>query len=502
MVNRAKQQQREAARAPPRDDAVADRYLLRFVLEAHTDRFRYLELDALLRSAGLDPTSCYDRPSAAAAAGEEPYVVLRAPSPRLLRDVVTRAILVRDALEIWGVGADHGACAAHAAALEGTDVFFGEETTWCLGVEAYGVGLDLGAQEAVRNQYRDAFRCRGRVRLKGADVRYRVVEVYDEARPAKGAAPARCYAGRVVAASRARELVSKLDLKQRLYLGPTALDAELALIMANAAGVREGCYSLDAFAGTGSILVACAALGGRCLGSDIDWKVLRGKHVSERDSGERRRGALPRKQPSAALQPLHADDKERRTIFANFRQYGLPLPEILRMDSSRFFDSFRGPSIEGAFDCVVSDPPYGVRAGARCAGKDGAVKPVPDELRREHVPATKPYATADVLCDLLEIAARCLKQGGRLAYLLPATNDLTPEDVPRHPALTLVACEPQQLSTKYARWLVVMVKGRDWSARDWTPAVRAGVRRGADAPFAALKEKLALPPAPPPAPKR
>ena len=32
MVNRAKQQQREAARAPPRDDAVADRYLLRFVL--------------------------------------------------------------------------------------------------------------------------------------------------------------------------------------------------------------------------------------------------------------------------------------------------------------------------------------------------------------------------------------------------------------------------------------------------------------------------------------
>ena len=84
MVNRAKQQQREAARAPPRDDAVADRYLLRFVLEAHTDRFRYLELDALLRSAGLDPTSCYDRPSAAAAAGEEPYVCLlyTSPSPR------------------------------------------------------------------------------------------------------------------------------------------------------------------------------------------------------------------------------------------------------------------------------------------------------------------------------------------------------------------------------------------------------------------------------------
>ena len=72
-------------------------------------------------------------------------------------------------------------------------------------------------------------------------------------------------AGRVVAASRARELVSKLDLKQRLYLGPTALDAELALIMANAAGVREGCYSLDTFAGTGSILVACAALGGHKL---------------------------------------------------------------------------------------------------------------------------------------------------------------------------------------------------------------------------------------------
>lgn len=493
MVNRAKQQQREAARAPLDAHGVALTYLLRFVLEAHTDSFRYLELDALLRHQGLDPRACYER-DAAQSPGAEPYVVVRLPSPRVMREVVQRAILIRDALEIWGSGEDHAACARRAATVDGADALFGPETTWCLGAEAYGISLDLATQEAIRAHYRGVFRCRGRVRLKDADVRYRVTEVFAAARPT--GAPARCYCGRVVAASGARELVSRLCLKQRLYLGPTALDAELALIMANAAGVDRGARVLDPFAGTGSILVACAVHGCHCFGTDIDWKVLRGKHLGERDSGERRRGSLPRKQPSARLPALHADDRSRRTVFTNFRQYGLPLPEILRLDASRFFDSFHA-GVEGAFDCVVSDPPYGIRAGARCAGKEGAVKPVPDALRSEHVPATRPYATADVLCDLLEIAARTLRPGGRLAYLLPAANGLREGDVPTHPALRLLSVAPQRLSAKYSRYLVVMRKARDWSARDWTPAVRDGVRAGADVPFAELKAKLALPPPPP-----
>ena len=52
-----------------------------------------------------------------------------------------------------------------------------------------------------------------------------------------------------------------LDLKKRLYLGPTSLDPSLALIMANMGGVKKGHLAFDPFAGTASILVALAHFG-------------------------------------------------------------------------------------------------------------------------------------------------------------------------------------------------------------------------------------------------
>ena len=82
--------------------------------------------------------------------------------------------------------------------------------------------------------------------------------------------------------------------------------------------------------------------------------------------------------------------KTQATVFANFRQYGLPLPEIVRADAARLFDCFRG--VGAAFDAVVADPPYGLRAGARCSGSAHEAKPVPAHHRAEHVPATKPSA--------------------------------------------------------------------------------------------------------------
>lgn len=52
-----------------------------------------------------------------------------------------------------------------------------------------------------------------------------------------------------------------VDLKKRLYLGPTSLDPSLALIMANMGGVKRGHLAFDPFAGTASILVALAHFG-------------------------------------------------------------------------------------------------------------------------------------------------------------------------------------------------------------------------------------------------
>ena len=482
-------------------EGVSLRFLLRFIVEKHTVNFRYAELDALLEAQGLDPRLAYAAPDLEERAGDVPYCVCAFPSAAACAAVVRKAILVRDAVEIWGEGADHGACAERVAALpaEATAPFAAE--SWCAHVEGFGASLSGAEQEAVRAHYRDALPFRGKVRLKGAASQYRIVERYDVVNGDSGKAckrprPTQCYFGRVIAASRARELVHACDLKRRIFLGPTALDNELALVMANCAGCGDRNVCLDPFSGTGSILVACALFGGFCFGTDIDWKVLRGKRQGENDGAVRRRGMRPRKEASLEVQGLADEDRGTKTCFSNFRQYGLPAPEILRLDASRFFDSFASHRVEGLVDCVVSDPPYGIRAGARCSGaaKDD-VKEVPDHLRAGHVPATQPYAVADVLADLLEISARCLRDGGKLAYLLPATVDFdAAKHCPSHPALTFKHACAQPISQKYARYLVVMQKTRPWKEADWTKETRALVKASVDAPYENLKAKLQEPP--------
>lgn len=62
------------------------------------------------------------------------------------------------------------------------------------------------------------------------------------------------YFGREVTEGN-REVVTTFDLKKRPYLGPTSMDNELALVMANMALAGEGKLCFDPFVGTGSILV-------------------------------------------------------------------------------------------------------------------------------------------------------------------------------------------------------------------------------------------------------
>ncbi|KAJ1456463.1 hypothetical protein M885DRAFT_174075 [Pelagophyceae sp. CCMP2097] len=198
----------------------------------------------------------------------------------------------------------------------------------------------------------------------------------------------------------------------------------------------------------------------------------------------RRRAGLARGTQAAPVETEASDSK--KTLFSNFQQYGLPAPEIVRLDASRFFESW-APANEEVFDAIVTDPPYGIRAGARCTGSAAGelVKVVPEHLRADHVPATQPYPVADVIADLLTIAARTLKTGsGRLAYLLPATTDFDPaNDTPRHPCLELVNACPQPISAKYARWLIVMRKVQPWAPEFASPETRAMVKASADAPW-------------------
>lgn len=132
-----------------------------------------------------------------------------------------------------------------------------------------------------------------------------------------------------------------LTLKERRYLGPTSMDHELACLMCNQAHVRPGTLVLDPFVGTGSILLAAASYGARVVGSDIDLRVLRDGKVDE-----------------AGCQV---------NVYTNFRDYGLADPAgLVRCDTSH--PPWRAGA-QGLVDAIMTDPPYGSRAGAmRCAG--------------------------------------------------------------------------------------------------------------------------------------
>jgi hypothetical protein len=46
-----------------------------------------------------------------------------------------------------------------------------------------------------------------------------------------------------------------------------------------------------------------------------------------------------------------------RSIWDNFRAYGLPRPEVMRMDNHLFAQHCRASVVEGMFDAIVTDPP-------------------------------------------------------------------------------------------------------------------------------------------------
>jgi len=128
--------------------------------------------------------------------------------------------------------------------------------------------------------------------------------------------------------------------------------------MANQAQVRRGDWVLDAFVGTGSLLIPAAFFQGQCFGADIDPRVLQGWGV----------GQINKSSSYYKADPAHVNAFKPK-ILLNFEQYGLPPPEVLRMDSTR--GRFRESA--GLFDCIICDPPYGLRAMSRVQGQKSEV---------------------------------------------------------------------------------------------------------------------------------
>lgn len=106
------------------------------------------------------------------------------------------------------------------------------------------------------------FLFQGKVNLRNPDHEFWFIEIdnYDSNNGLPPIVGKRIFFGREIGAAD-RKLLPTYQLKSRVYIGPTAMDAEMAFLMANQGLAAPGKLVYDPFVGTGSILVAAAHFG-------------------------------------------------------------------------------------------------------------------------------------------------------------------------------------------------------------------------------------------------
>ena len=230
-----------------------------------------------------------------------------------------------------------------------------------------------------------------------------------------------------------RDLIVKYDVKKRPYIGTTSMDAELSLIMANMGCIKDSLsIGNDPFAGTGSLLLAMSAMGAFTVGGEIDSRQLRGGATFDKTK---------RPQWDRVLLKCHVPEG---TVdwWSNVVHYQLT-DKVLGCLVSDIASSPLSDS--PLFDCIVTDPPYGIRAGVRKGGRDEGQLGFGGQL---HIDT--------IIIELLNYSAKKLRLGGRLVFWFP----VVPEDNlpnPSHPSFRLLYCSVQECG-KWSRRLLTMEK--------------------------------------------
>ena len=237
--------------------------------------------------------------------------------------------------------------------------------------------------------------------------------------PLRWAVAARVSGAAAMLATLARQAVAARPL-----CGSTPIKPELSFIMANLARVRRGSLCVDPFCGTGSLLMAAAALGAHTLGTDIDVATLLGTGCASGEGSDVGAGTRA----------------NCASVSGSEREEG-PAPELVGCDVL----SARHPCLRlrRLVDCIITDPPYGLRHPEwRTSVPDGALdadegateaEAAAGEAQRQRRRTT---TRADheqlhalqlqVYTKVFELAAGLLVSGGRLVFLFPlkaATSD-------------------------------------------------------------------------------
>ncbi|KAL8271312.1 hypothetical protein Esti_004751 [Eimeria stiedai] len=437
-----------------------------FVHHNDYNGFRIEELEALATLEGVDPASLWDGCKRPPSDSEEQFVFVNIPTEDFCLKVMQRSLLIKAFVEVWAEGETYEEVLRELQThkIEVIRKWVNSERTWAFKFGAFGKSLSSEVQKKKMGIFAPLFKGDEKVDLLHPDTTLAVAEQWAHQKHVE--APVRIYFGRqIVHKSKDLPFWWRYRLPVRPVLGPTSLDCELAFVMCNQGLVEANHVVLDPFVGTGGLLIAAAHYGAWCFGADIDIRVLKGYGVSYIN-------------PHLNLQNKNTD------VFRNFDDYGLRRPEIVRCDNAAWVwrlpceDDGQSTKPGGSMpeekatdedriaaylrrrlaggkpwvDCIMTDPPYGIRAGARQSGHTKKCKrnqqTRSNEDRLTYISPTVIYNSRAVVSDLLNLSSRLLVDGGRLVFLLPVELPSTPDalDSLSHENLDLVATSLQQLS--------------------------------------------------------
>lgn len=394
------------------------------------EEFRLPELEALATIEGVQMTYNPDDYSL-----ESPFLIVEIESAEEAALLLKRAILIKTIIELWGAGSSWDELIDKVKENpERWPQYL--HTSFKFSVVGFGGTIEMKDKPKIIDRF-SFTGFLGKIDLKNPEEEFLLIADYGIDPNVKIAHT--FYMGRLVGHGQ-RDLIEKFNVKKRKYIGNTTMDAELSLIMANQALCAPGKLVYDPFVGTGSFLMTCAHFGAMTMGSDIDGRQIRGKG--------------------------------KTSVHSNSEQYGLKG----RVLDTLVFDVCHAPWRKfnrGLFDAIVTDPPYGVRAGAKTLGRKDPSKQASEprmaveegvysHLLPDYIPPTKPYEMSEVVADLLMFAVKFLVLGGRLVYWLPTvTEDYTIDDLPTHPCMELISnCE--QAFGQWSRRLITMEKIKEW----------------------------------------
>lgn len=433
------------------------------------------------------------------------FLIIRLPNDQAATDICSRAVLVKTIYRLWAYDTTYAQMAENLKQIpeEYIQEYVQSPLSWSVQIQSFGKSFTMEEKQLLRSEV-GFLQFQGTVNLKAPELELWVVidysQGFEDGYSLEAGLPEKVtyYGHKVATNAIVKQWLVKYDLKKRLYVGPTSLDVMLAFVLSNLAQVKADMLCYEPFLGTGSIAVALAHLQALVLGSDIDPRVLRGEMYAGKDQEE-------------VKSNKSKGQGKVRDVRQNFLAYGLPVPEIVRMDhhllqrhlllpgpvSSGLTNDSDSEGNQGYFDAIVTDPPYGIRAGAKKSGKkDGlpANYAIPPEFRLDHIPTTQHYPVEEVMLDLLHTAALTLKPGGLLVYLLPTTYDFTPGDLPHHPCLTLQEVCHQPLSSRHGRRAVLLRKTLPYtlSRQEAFVQYKHSVLAGQDPGFGQLMRKLEI----------